>query len=236
MRAVRKKVNANPFSGPGLLSVPIAMSPGGCGLGPQLSLSCDAGAGHGPLGPGWSVSPPAITRKADKDLSKFRDAEKYDVCILSGAEDLVPVLKEQGGKWVWDSFDRTVNNAAYNVVGNFLQMQHCGSDGAHPPRAGAYRASEHSHVKSGKQPNRVTSTAIGWASKTYGGGDGYRRHTSESAIKRRNGNDGHSIVYGGHGHPLRSRRAIGPGGLGLNPGSVSVKENMSSIEEPNRHL
>ena len=35
---------------------------------------------------------PSITRKTDKGLPQYRDAEESDVFILSGAEDLVPVL------------------------------------------------------------------------------------------------------------------------------------------------
>jgi hypothetical protein len=96
IRGVREKLTANPVSDPGSFSVPIAMSPGRSGFGPQFTLSYDSGAGHGPLGPGWSLSLPSNTRKTDKGLSKYRDAEEPDVFVLSGAEDLIPVLKEQG--------------------------------------------------------------------------------------------------------------------------------------------
>ena len=74
------------------MSVPIATSPGRSGFGPQLSLSYDSGAGNGPFGFGWSLSLPSITRKTDKGLPQYRDAEESDVFILSGAEDLVPVF------------------------------------------------------------------------------------------------------------------------------------------------
>ena len=78
------------------MTVPIATSPGRSGFGPQLSLSYDSGAGNGPFGFGWSLSLPAITRKTDKGLPQYRDAEESDVFILSGAEDLVPVLEPDG--------------------------------------------------------------------------------------------------------------------------------------------
>ena len=42
---------------------------------------------------------PSITRKTDKGLPKYQDADESDVFILSGAEDLVPVLVEIGGQW-----------------------------------------------------------------------------------------------------------------------------------------
>ena len=78
--------------------MPIATSPGRSGFGPQLSLSYDSGAGNGPFGFGWSLSLPAITRKTDKGLPRYHDAEESDVFILSGAEDLVPVLDADGSR------------------------------------------------------------------------------------------------------------------------------------------
>ena len=96
IRGIGEKFAANPVTGTGSLSVPIATSPGRSGFGPQLSLSYDSGAGNGPFGFGWSLSLPAITRKTDKGLPQYRDAEESDVFILSGAEDLVPVLGRDG--------------------------------------------------------------------------------------------------------------------------------------------
>ena len=76
------------------MTVPIATSPGRSGFSPQLSLSYDSGAGNGIFGFGWSLSIPSITRKTDKGLPQYRDAEESDVFILSGSEDLVPVLEQ----------------------------------------------------------------------------------------------------------------------------------------------
>jgi len=87
-----EKFSANPVTGTGSLSVPIATSPGRGGFGPQLNLSYDSGAGNGPFGLGWNLSLPSITRKTEKGLPQYNDAAKSDVFILSGAEDLVPVL------------------------------------------------------------------------------------------------------------------------------------------------
>src|SRR2546429_4177104 len=81
------------------MTVPIATSPGRSGFGPQLSLSYDSGAGNGPFGLGWSLSLPSITRKTDKGLPRYRDADDSDVFILTGAEDLVPVIMENDGRW-----------------------------------------------------------------------------------------------------------------------------------------
>ena len=92
MRGMGEKFAANPVTGTGSMSIPIATSPGRSGFGPQLSLSYDSGAGNGPFGLGWNLSLPSITRKTDKGLPKYQDTEESDVFILSGAEDLVPVL------------------------------------------------------------------------------------------------------------------------------------------------
>ncbi len=93
-----EKFAANPVTGTGSMSVPIATSPGRSGFGPQLGLSYDSGAGNGPFGFGWSLSMPAITRKTDKGLPRYRDWSSdpldADVFVLSGAEDLVPVLRQ----------------------------------------------------------------------------------------------------------------------------------------------
>lgn len=99
IRGMGEKFAANPVTGTGTLSVPIATSPGRSGFGPQLSLSYDSGAGNGPFGFGWSLALPAITRKTDKGLPQYRDAEASDVFVFSGAEDLVPVLAQAGGQW-----------------------------------------------------------------------------------------------------------------------------------------
>jgi RHS repeat-associated protein len=99
IRGIGEKFTANPVTGTGSLSVPIFTSPGRSGFGPQLSLSYDSGAGNGPFGFGWQLGLPAITRKTDKGLPRYLDAEESDTFVLSGAEDLVPVLVETGGKW-----------------------------------------------------------------------------------------------------------------------------------------
>ncbi|HEV8714046.1 MAG TPA: SpvB/TcaC N-terminal domain-containing protein [Candidatus Binatia bacterium] len=116
IRGMEEKFAANPVTGTGSMSVPIATSPGRSGFGPRLSLSYDSGAGNGPFGFGWSLSLPAITRKTDKGLPKYQDAGESDVFILSGAEDLVPVLVEIGGQWQRETLPpRTVDGKVYRI-------------------------------------------------------------------------------------------------------------------------
>src|SRR5881628_573731 len=88
IRGVGEKFAANPVSGTGSLSIPVPTSPGRSGFTPQLTLSYDSGSGNGPFGVGWTLNLPAITRKTERGLPRYIDAEESDVYLLSGAEDL----------------------------------------------------------------------------------------------------------------------------------------------------
>ncbi len=119
-----EKFAANPVTGSGSMTVPLAVSPGRAGFGPQLSLSYDSGSGNGPFGFGWSLSVPRISRKTDKGLPQYRDAEESDVFLLSGAEDLVPMYRQDtDGTWVAghpgharDSVESWVRDASGSLV------------------------------------------------------------------------------------------------------------------------
>jgi RHS repeat-associated protein len=102
--------------GTAALTVPLPISPGRSGFGPQLNLSYDSGSGNGPFGFGWSLSLPTITRKTDKGLPRYWDREESDVFILSGAEDLVPVWVEANGDWQREALPtRLLNGETYRV-------------------------------------------------------------------------------------------------------------------------
>src|SRR3974390_110512 len=94
IRGIGEKFAANPVTGTGSMTVPIYTSPGRAGFGPQLSLAYDSGAGNGSFGFGWSLSLPSITRKTDRGIPQYFDAEDSDIFILSGVEDLVPVYRQ----------------------------------------------------------------------------------------------------------------------------------------------
>src|SRR5439155_22616067 len=63
------------------------------------SLAYNSGSGNGPFGFGWSLSLPEITRKTDKGLPRYFDRIESDEYILSGSEDLVPVLNPDGSRF-----------------------------------------------------------------------------------------------------------------------------------------
>jgi hypothetical protein len=99
IRGIGEKFAANPVTGTGSLTIPVATSPSRSGFGPELSLSYDSGTGNGPFGLGWNLTLPAITRKTDKGLPQYLDADESDVFILSGVEDLVPQLLPDGTRF-----------------------------------------------------------------------------------------------------------------------------------------
>jgi hypothetical protein len=116
IKGIGEKFAANPVSGTGSMTIPIATSPGRSGFGPQLSLSYDSGSGNGPYGLGWSLSLPSITRKTDKGLPQYRYFDESDEFILSGAEDLVPVLIKNGDQWEREKPpDRNLDGKIYKI-------------------------------------------------------------------------------------------------------------------------
>jgi RHS repeat-associated protein len=124
IRGIGEKFSANPVTGTGSMTIPIATSPGRSGFGPQLSLNYDSGAGNGSFGFGWTLSAPSITRKTEKGLPQYRDAEDSDVFILSGTEDLVPVFRQDpDGTWVAGhlGYQRDVEGAwVHDASGRFV--------------------------------------------------------------------------------------------------------------------
>src|SRR6266542_990014 len=115
IRGIGEKFTANPVTGTASLSVPIFTTPGRSGFFPQLSLSYDSGGGNGPFGLGWSLSLPSIIRKTEKGLPKYLDSEDSDTFILSGAEDLVPSLIQDGTVWKRHFLDKTLDSQHFTV-------------------------------------------------------------------------------------------------------------------------
>jgi RHS repeat-associated protein len=99
IRGIGEKFEVNAVTGTAGLTIPLPSSPGRGGQGPQISLNYSSGGGNGPFGLGFDLSVPMITRKTDKGLPRYLDQPSHetDTFLLSGAEDLVPVLNESTG-------------------------------------------------------------------------------------------------------------------------------------------
>jgi len=116
IRGLGEKFSVNTVTGTASLSLPIPCAPGRSGFGPQLALSYDSGSGNGPFGFGWNLSLSSITRRTDRGLPRYQDEEESDVFILSGSEDLVPALVEQGGAWTADETVHTLADSSSWLV------------------------------------------------------------------------------------------------------------------------
>ncbi len=112
VRGIGEKFSVSAVTGTAGISIPLALTPGRSGFTPSLELSYDSGAGNGPFGFGWKLSLPGVTRKTDKGLPQYRDAGESDVFVLSGAEDLVPILDGRGARV---QFSRTVCGVGYQI-------------------------------------------------------------------------------------------------------------------------
>jgi len=77
-------------TGTGNLSVPIAVPAGRAGVQPDLTLAYSTGQGNGAFGLGWMLSVPGVSRDTAKQIPVYDDAR--DIFLLSGAEQLVPVV------------------------------------------------------------------------------------------------------------------------------------------------
>jgi RHS repeat-associated protein len=105
LKSIDEKFQVNPANGTVSLSVPLPLSKTRRDFAPSLSLSYNSGSGNGVFGLGWSLSHATIQRRTDKRLPEYDDSAESDVFLLSGAEDMVPVLVDDGhGNWTPDEF------------------------------------------------------------------------------------------------------------------------------------
>jgi len=123
IRDIGEKFSANAATGTASLQVPVATSPGRSGFHPELALSYDSGAGTGVFGAGWHLSVPHITRKTDRGLPLYRDRYDSDVYILSGMEDLVPILGVDGKPDSFTDGDEMVERYRPRVEGPFARIE-----------------------------------------------------------------------------------------------------------------
>jgi len=101
LQGIDEKFKVNSSNGTSSLGITVPVSPGRNGFSPVLNINYNSGAGNGIFGLGWSLELPAIVRKTDKGIPKY---DSSDIFMFSGAEDLIPYLKENGpGNWEKES-------------------------------------------------------------------------------------------------------------------------------------
>lgn len=129
IQGIGEKFQANPVTGTGSMSVPIAMTPGRGGFAPQLALSYDSGGGNSAFGLGWNIGVPRISRKTSKGLPQYDGLPSYadhagaDVFLLSGAEDLVPELDAHGERLVIINTTHEVHRYRPRIEGLFARIE-----------------------------------------------------------------------------------------------------------------
>ena len=112
IRGIGEKFAANPVTGTGSMSVPIAASPGRAGFGPRSRCRTTPAPATARSASAGASRLPAITRKTDKGLPRYGDGAESDVFVLSGAEDLVPELVGDAG----DLQPRRETRAAFGAI------------------------------------------------------------------------------------------------------------------------
>jgi hypothetical protein len=88
------------------MTVPLAVSSGYSGFGPQLSLSYESSAGNGLSGFGRNLPLASIAR--NKGLPSYDGTTESDVFLLSRAHHLVPLLLGRGGRRQRRQLSRTL--------------------------------------------------------------------------------------------------------------------------------
>ena len=117
IKGIDEKLGVNAVTGTASSTIAIPTTAGRAGFGPQLSLAYDSGSGNGMFGFGWQLQWPDIVRKTDKGLPLYDDECETDTFILSGAEDLVPLLNStKKTKWEPSVQLREVGGCHYRIV------------------------------------------------------------------------------------------------------------------------
>ena len=133
LRSIDEKFSVNAENGGCDLSVPLPFSKTRSGLDSSLALRYSSGAGNSAFGVGWSLTLPSIRRRTDRRLPRYDDAGESDVFVFSGAEDLVPAYRDEGGgNWVRDSDENggvRVERYRPRIEGLFARIEKITVDG-----------------------------------------------------------------------------------------------------------
>jgi len=124
IRGIEEKFNADTITGAGSVTIPITTSPGRARFGPQLSFAYSSSGGNGIFGLGFSLSLPSITRKTNKGVPQYQDADESGIFLLSNAEDLVPVSETNGTRIDVSSMpEYTIHRHRPRIEGLFSRVE-----------------------------------------------------------------------------------------------------------------
>jgi RHS repeat-associated protein len=117
IRGIGETFSVGGPTGTSSVTIPVAISPARQDFAPKLSLAYSSGTGNGHFGFGWQLSTQAITRKTDKGLPRYDDADFSDIFMLAGMDDLVPTLEHTAAdSWIQARpQDRRLGKQLYHV-------------------------------------------------------------------------------------------------------------------------
>src|SRR5215510_7534626 len=73
LKGIGETFSPDLFTGTGNFTVPFALPAGRNGFQPQVALVYSTGNGNGPVGLGWELGVPGISRKTSKGVPRYRD-------------------------------------------------------------------------------------------------------------------------------------------------------------------
>jgi RHS repeat-associated protein len=125
IKSIDEKFSVNAANGTAGFSIPFPFSPSRNAFMPAMALSYNSGSGNGTFGLGWNAEPPSISRKTEKKLPAYDDANESDTFVFSGAEDLVPsYTKDESDNWIKDvSQDGLVTRYKPRIEGSFARIE-----------------------------------------------------------------------------------------------------------------
>jgi len=88
VRGLGDRFQPDPHTGIGSFAIPLELPDGRGGSKPNLHLTYATSAPNGPLGLGWDVPVPSISRKLDRGVPTYTDADTF---IFAASEELIPV-------------------------------------------------------------------------------------------------------------------------------------------------
>ncbi|MGN6566597.1 MAG: SpvB/TcaC N-terminal domain-containing protein, partial [Flavipsychrobacter sp.] len=134
LKGIDEKFSVNAVNGTAALQVSLPITPGRGGFTPNLSLSYNSGGGNTEFGLGWGLGLPSISRRTDKRLPSYNDADESDVFLFAGAEDLVPKLDGSGNAVIttYTTGGNTYHAKQYipRIEGLFARIEHITKDGS----------------------------------------------------------------------------------------------------------
>jgi RHS repeat-associated protein len=103
LKSIDEKFQVNSANGTAAFGIPLPQAKSRNEFVPNLSLNYNSGSGNSPFGLGWNISLAAIRRRTDKFLPQYKDNMDSDIFQLSGEDDLVLKLIQDGaGNWKRD--------------------------------------------------------------------------------------------------------------------------------------